>query len=75
MHIQQIHYTGNVHTTGDLTGDARIVHVSPPIFTVRLDPGETVVAENPEAWVEPLHSDAVVDALVEAYRAWLIAKR
>lgn len=75
MRVEQIIHTGSVQTTGDLTGNERFVRVSPPFFTVRIDPGEEAVVENPETWVEPLQSDAVVDRLVEAYREWLIAQR
>lgn len=75
MRLEQILHTGNVHVSGDLTGNERFLRVSPPVVTVRLDPGEEAVVENPETWVEPLQSDAVVDRLVEAYREWLTAQR
>lgn len=75
MRIEHILHTGTARTTGDLTGDARLLRVCPPVMTVRVDPGEPLVAENPAAWVDPLESDAVVDALVAAYRVWLIAQR
>jgi hypothetical protein len=75
MHIETITHTGHVSVTGDLTGDSRFVRIAAPVFTARLDPGEMLVSENPEAWVEPLQSDEVVDRLVETYREWLIAQR
>lgn len=73
MHIEPILHTGVVRTTGDLTGSERFVRVSPPTFTLRI--GIYECEDKPEAWVEPLASDVVVDALVEAYRGWLIAQR
>lgn len=73
MHIELIQHTGVVHTSGDLTGNERFLRVSPPVVTVRI--GIHECEEMPEAWVDPLASDKVVDALVDEYRRWLIAQR
>lgn len=73
MHIEQILHTGSVQTSGDLTGSERFLRVCPPVVTVRI--GIHECEDKPEAWVEPLASDEVVDLLVAEYRAWLIAQR
>lgn len=73
MHIERILHTGSVHTSGDLTGTQRFLRVAPPVVTIRLAPEDC--EEMPEAWVEPLAADMVIDALVADYRAWLIEQR
>ena len=73
MRVEQILHTGSTNTSGDLTGTERFLRVSPPVMTVTI--GILECEDMPEAWVEPLASDTVVDALVDEYRRWLIAQR